>query len=417
MKETYAELKERFETYRAMNLQLNMQRGQPGDANFDLSNGMLTIVNEDSLTTPSGVEIRNYPGGVAGLKEARTLFGEVIGVQADEVIVGNNASLDLMARTLTWALLKGLKASDAPWFNQSPKMIVPVPGYDRHFKLLEVLGFELLPVAMGEAGPDMAQVEALAASDASIKGIFFVPTYSNPTGDTISDDNVRRLVGMTTAAPDFTIFADNAYAVHHLTEEEKRPLNLLRAAEAAGQPDRVYLFGSTSKITFAGAGIGFMASSLANVAYLIKLMGAQTIGPNKIEQYRHVRFLRSYPGGIPGLMKAHAAILRPKFTAVQTVLKKELGETDLATWTDPKGGYFVSLDTTKPVADKVVSLAKEAGVALTPAGAPFPGGKDPNNRNIRLSPSRPPVEEVSLAMEVVAICIKLASAEYDLMRA
>lgn len=413
MAESINTLREKFQATKEKNLSLNMQRGQPSDQNFDLSNEMLTIVNEDTLETPSGIAIRNYPGGVAGLPEARALFAEMLGVRPEEVIVGNNSSLELMSNTLQWALLKGMKGSSKPWIHQSPKMIVTVPGYDRHFKLLEVLGYELVPVPITSEGPDIEQVEKLAAQDASIKGIFFVPTYSNPTGDTISDEVVRRLVSMETAASDFTIFADDAYVVHHLTAEKIRPLNLLRAAEEAGNYERVVLFGSTSKITFASGGIGFMASSIDNVAYLTKLMGFQTIGPNKIEQYRHVRFLQTYAGGIDGLMAKHAEILRPKFAAVQNVLQEKLGGTGLATWTKPKGGYFVSLDTDRPVADRVVALAKEAGVALTPAGAPFPGGKDPDNRNIRLSPSRPPVEEVRQAMEVVALCIKLVSAEYD----
>ncbi len=290
-------------------------------------------------------------------------------------------------------------------------MIVTIPGYDRHFALLEGLGYELVAVPMTPDGPDIEKIEAIAGSDPAVKGIFFVPVYSNPTGDTISDDVVRRLVSMPAAAPDFTIFADNAYAVHHLTEEKIEPLNLLRAAEAAGNPDRVILFGSTSKITFAGGGIGFMGTSRENVDYFSRWFGLQTIGPNKIEQYRHVRFFQSYPGGVDGLMKDHAAILRPKFAAVQEILTRELGGTGLATWTNPKGGYFVSLDTAYPVADRVVALAKGAGVALTPAGATFPGGRDPENRNIRLSPSRPPVAEGARAMEVVSLCIQIASAE------
>lgn len=416
MNSTIKQLREQFDAIRSRNLALNMQRGQPSDQNFKLSNALLTIVNEDTLVTPSGVLICNYPGGITGLAEAKELFGEMLGVRANEVIVGNNASLELMANTLKWALLKGLKASSKPWVSQTPKMIVTVPGYDRHFKLLDVLGFELITVPMTSDGPDVAKVEALAASDSSIKGLFFVPTYSNPTGDTISDEGVRQLARMNTAAPDFTIFADDAYVVHHLTPEPKRPLNLLRAAEEAGHPDRVFLFGSTSKITFAGAGIGFMASSEDNVAYLSRLMSFQSIGPNKIEQYRHVRFLQTYPGGIPGLMRNHAKILRPKFTAVQRILSDELDGTGLAKWTNPQGGYFVSLDTTRPIADRVVSLAGEAGVSLTPAGATYPGGIDPGNCNIRLAPSRPPVDEVELAMKIVALCIKLASAEYDLQK-
>lgn len=402
-----------YDAIKAKNLSLNMQRGQPSDAQFDLSNEMLTIVNEDTLVTPSGVAVRNYPGGIAGLPEARALFAQMLGVRANEIIVGNNASLEIMSKVLTWALLKGLKDSDGPWIQQSPKMIVTIPGYDRHFKLLQALGYELVTVPITPNGPDIEQVEKLAASDPSIKGIFFVPTYSNPTGDTISDDVVRRLVGMKTAASDFTIFADDAYIVHHLVEEPELPINLLRAAEEAGNPDRVVLFGSTSKITFAGGGIGFLATSEANVAYLSKLMGLASIGPNKLEQWRHVRFLETYPGGLAGLMTRHREILAPKFTAVQQVLESQLGDSELATWTTPKGGYFISLDTARPVADRVITLAKEAGVSLTPAGATYPGGIDPHNTNIRLAPSRPPVEEVRQAMEVVAVCIKLASAEYD----
>ena len=406
-------LQEKYQAVQAMKLNLNMQRGQPSDEDFDLSNPMLTILDETDLVTPSGIALRNYPGGQAGLPEARALFATILGVKPEEMIVGNNASLKLMSNTLMWALLRGLKHSDGPWVNQSPKMIVTVPGYDRHFSLLDVLGFELLSVPMTPDGPDMDAVEALAASDPSVKGIMFVPTYSNPTGDTVSDETVRRLVGMKTAAPDFTIFADDAYRVHHLTDEPAEPLNLLRTAEEAGNPDRVILFGSTSKITFAGAGIGFMASSVANVAYLNKLTGFQSIGPNKVEQYRHVKFINSYPGGLDGLMRDHATLLRPKFDAVQEVLGRELGDGRFATWTHPKGGYFVSLDTVCPVADRVVELAKGAGVALTPAGATYPHEKDPNNSNIRLSPSRPPVAEVAQAMEVVALCVKIATLEYD----
>lgn len=403
-----------YEAFKSKNLALNMQRGQPSDADFDLALPMLTIVNEDTLVTPSGVDIRNYPGGIAGLKEARELFGEVMGVRPEEMIVGNNASLELMSAVLSWALLRGLKGSPRPWIQDKPKMIVTVPGYDRHFHLLEMLGYDMVQVAITPDGPDMDAVEALAKEDASIKGIFFVPTYSNPTGDTVSDETVRRLAGMETAAPDFTILADDAYRVHHLADDEQaNPLNLLRACEAAGNPNRVYIFGSTSKITFSGGGVGYFGTSVENVAYISKLLGAQSIGPNKVEQYRHVRFLRTYPGGIEGIMQDHAKLLAPKFQAVQDVLSRELGGTGLATWTEPKGGYFVSLDTSKPVADRVVQLAQEAGVALTPAGATYPYGKDPNNSNIRLSPSRPPVEEVALAMEVVAACVKLASAEYD----
>lgn len=410
---TLESLLERYEAYKQMKLALNMQRGQPSDADFDLSNAMLTIVDETTLVTPSGVAIRNYPGGTAGLKEARQLFGGMLGVAPEETIVGNNASLELMANTLMWALLRGVLGSPAPWVSGPRKAIVTVPGYDRHFRILEELGFEMLAVPMQGDGPDLDAIEALVAGDPAIKVMMFVPTYSNPTGETISDEKVRRLAAMPTAAPDFTILADEAYIVHHLNDNHERALNLLTACKEAGNPNRVYLFGSTSKITFAGGGIGFIGTSVANVKYITNLMGAQSIGPNKVEQYRHVRFLGSYPGGIPGLMAEHAKILAPKFAAVQEALEQELGGTGLASWTNPNGGYFVSLDTTLPVASRVVELAQEVGVSLTPAGATYPYEKDPNDRNIRLSPSRPPVEEVRQAMEVVGLCVKIASAEYN----
>lgn len=408
------ELKSKFNEYKNKKLTLNLERGQPSDENFNLSNKMLAIVTEKDIVTPSGINIRNYPGGVAGLKEARELFSKVLAINPEETIVGNNASLKMLVNILMWALIKGLKNSKKPWiYFDKPKMIVTVPGYDRHFTLLNELGFEMIQVRINENGPDLDEVEKLAGEDEKVKGILFVPTYSNPTGDTISDENVKRLSSMKTKASDFTIFADDAYAVHHLTSEKKRPLNLLRACESAGNPDRIYLFGSTSKITFSGAGLGFMGCSLENITFITKLLQAQSIGPNKIEQYRHVKFLNGYKGGIEGIMEDHAKILKSKFEIVQKVLNSKLQNSDLAKWTDPKGGYFVSLDTVMPVAKRVVELAKELGVALTPAGATFPFGNDPKNSNIRISPTRPPVKEVELAMEVVALCIKLASAEFD----
>ncbi len=402
-------MQDKYNSYKAMNLNLNMQRGQPSDEDLDLSNDLLTIVTAKDVITESKLDVRNYTTTLAGLPEARDLFAEVLGVKASETMVANNASLHLMADVLMWAMLRGLKDSKTPWLKESPKMIVTTPGYDRHFLLLQKIGYELVTVPYTSDGPDMNAVETLAAGDASIKGIFFIPTYNNPTGDTISDENVRRLASMKTAASDFTIFADDAYCVHHLVDNPKVPLNFLTACKDAGNPDRVYIFGSTSKITFASAGLGFMASSEANIKYISTLLGTQTIGPNKLEQLRHVKFLRAYPGGIAGLMKEHAKLIAPKFAVVNEVLTRELGGTDLATWTNPKGGYFISLNTTKPIASRVVQLANEAGVSLTPAGATYPNGYDPNNSNIRLAPTRPPVEEVKQAMEVVATCIKLAS--------
>ena len=411
--ENLKELQLRYESLKGLGLKLNIERGQPGDDNLDLSNAMLGIVTEKDTKTQSGFDIRNYPGGVLGLPEARELFSGILGVKPEEMMVGNNASLLILSKVLMWALLRGLHGSPAPWCKGQSKMIVTVPGYDRHFTLLSELGFEMIQVKMTKDGPDMDEVEKVAAADASVKGILFVPTYSNPTGDTVSDDTVKRLASMKTAAPDVTIFADDAYVVHHLIDNPRKPKNLLRACEEAGNPNRVYLFGSTSKITFSGGGLGFMATSTANLTYISKLFGTMFIGPNKVEQLRHVKFLSAYPGGVAGIMKEHAKFLKPKFDITQKVLSKELGATGLATWSNPEGGYFISLDTIKPVAKRAVALCKEAGVAITPAGATFPFGRDPNDANIRISPTRPPVAELEKAIEVLAVCIKLASAEFD----
>jgi len=402
-------IRERYDGLRALGLKLDLTRGQPGDDNFDISNPMLTIVDDKCVVTPSGVALRNYPGGIAGIKEARELFAPMLGVAADEVLVGNNASLELEGKVLMWAMLKGAPKSPAPWCKGDVKFIVTVPGYDRHFLMLERLGIGMITVAMKSDGPDIDAIEEIVASDPTVKGLLYVPTYSNPTGDTTSQTVADRLGAMKTAAPDFTILADDAYAVHHLDDTPPAHPDLLGAAKKAGNPTRVILFGSTSKITFASAGVSFLAGSKETVAWIGELVGTQMISPNKVEQYRHVLFLRKFPGGIAGVMKAHAKLLAPKFNVVEEVLSRELTGRELATWTQPKGGYFVSLDTAKPVASKVVQLAKEAGVALTPAGATYPFGKDPNDKNIRISPTRPPVDQVRKAMEVVAVCIQLAS--------
>lgn len=406
-------IRERYLALSSLHLKLDLTRGQPGDDNFDLSNPMLTIVDEKSLVSPSGVAIRNYPGGIAGLREARELFSPLLGVQADEILVGNNSSLALLSNTLMWAMLKGMPESREPWCKGETKIIVTVPGYDRHFLMLERLGITMIPVDITPEGPDIAEVERIAGSDPSVKGLLFVPTYSNPTGDTTSQSVAERIATMPTAAPDFTVFADDAYAVHHLDDSPPPHPDLLGPAKKAGKATRVVLFGSTSKITFAGAGLSFIGAGKEMLAWLGDLMSSQMITPNKVEQLRHVKFLRSYPGGVAGLMRAHARLLAPKFAAVHSVLERELGATNLASWNTPKGGYFVSLNTRLPVASRVVELAKEAGVALTPAGATYPFGRDPNNRNIRISPTRPPVDQLRQAMEVVAVCIRLAGEEVE----
>ena len=411
--ESLKDLQSRYESLKGMGLKLNIERGQPGDENFNLSNPLLGIVSENDVMTQSGFDIRNYPGGVLGLPEARELFSSILGAKPEETLVGNNASLLILSKVLMWALLRGVVGSPSPWCTiDKPKMIVTVPGYDRHFLLLAEMGFEMIQVPMTPNGPDMDEIEKVSGADASVKGILFVPTYSNPTGDTVSDETVKRLAAMKTAAPDFTIFADDAYVVHHLAENPRKPKNLLRSCEEAGNPNRVYLFSSTSKITFASAGLGFMATSKDNLAYISKFFGTMFIGPNKAEQLRHVKFLKAFPGGVAGLMKEHAKLLKPKFDISQKVLERELGGTSLASWSKPDGGYFISLDTTKPVAKRAVALCKDAGVAITPAGATFPLGKDPRDANIRISPTRPQVAELEKAIEILAVCVKLASLEY-----
>ncbi|MFC6591473.1 aminotransferase class I/II-fold pyridoxal phosphate-dependent enzyme [Deinococcus lacus] len=399
-----------FDAFKARGLKLNMQRGQPSDADFDLSNGLITALGEQDYQM-DGLDLRNYPGGVAGLPSARALVADYLDLKADNVIVWNNSSLELQGLILTFALLHGLPGH-AAWAGQKPKMIVTVPGYDRHFLLLETLGFELVTVPMQGDGPDIDAVERLAAGDSRVKGIVFVPTYSNPTGESISPAKAARLAGLQAAAPDFTIFADDAYRAHHLHESGDEPVNFVVLCRDAGYPNRAFVYGSTSKITFASAGLGFMGSSEENIQWVSRYLNAQSIGPNKLEQARHVRFLSEYPGGLTGLMQAHARLIAPKFEAVDEVLSRELGSAgEYATWTHPRGGYFISLDTAEPVAHRVVELAEQAGVLLTPAGATYPAGQD-TGRNIRLSPTRPTAQEVRLAMEVVAACVRLATEEY-----
>ena len=399
-----------YDAFRARGLKLNMQRGQPSDADFDLSSGLMSALGEGDLSM-DGLDLRNYPGGVAGLPSARRLFAAYLDVKPENVVVWNNASLELQAFVLTFALLHGTRHSAGPWVHQKPKFIVTIPGYDRHFLLLQTLGFELLTVDMHEDGPDMEAAERLAA-DPSVKGLLFVPTYSNPGGETISAVKAARLAGLKAAAPDFTIMADDAYRAHHL-DEAAQTVNFVTLCRDAGFPDRAFVFASTSKITFAGAGLGFVASSEDNIKWLGTYLNAQSIGPNKLEQARHVRFLESYPGGVEGLMRDHAALIAPKFRTVDEVLRAELGDGgDYATWTNPRGGYFSSLNTAAPVARRVIQLAEDAGVSLTPAGATYPGGTDPHDRNIRLAPTRPPLSEVHTSMQVVAACIRLATEEY-----
>jgi DNA-binding transcriptional MocR family regulator len=405
-----SKLIERYQACQSQNLKLDMTRGKPSSEQLNLSLGLLECGDSKHYLAEDGTDCRNY-GGVDGIPEAKNLFAQYLEVEPDEIIIGGNASLALIHDTIMRAMFRGVGDGHTPWVKlPGVKFLCPSPGYDRHFSILEYFNIEMIPVEMTENGPDMGKVEALVQDDKSVKGIVCVPRYSNPTGITYSDEVVDRLACMKTQAGDFRIFWDNAYNAHHLTDQPERLKNILTACKQAGNPERVWMFGSTSKITFAGAGIALMAGSKKNVDLARQQISFQTIGPDKMNQLRHVRFLKQVEG-IDGLMKQHAAILKPKFDMVQSVLEKELGGKNIAHWSKPKGGYFVSLNTMEGCAKEVVSMAAQAGVKLTPAGATFPYGKDPLDRNIRIAPSFPSVDEIRQAMEVLAICIQVVSIE------
>jgi len=395
-----------YDALKARGLSLDMTRGKPAREQLDLSVALLTAVGADDCVTPAGVDVRNYPGNPDGLAEAKALFAAFLEVGEDEVLVGGNSSLTLMHGVIRDYVLKGTPGG-RPWGEGTPKkFLCPVPGYDRHFTICEYFGLEMIPVPMDDGGPVMDEVERIAAQDPDVRGMWCVPKYSNPTGITYSDETVERLLSMR-AAPDFRIFFDNAYAVHHLYPARDHLVNLLETAKAAGNPDRALVFGSTSKISFAGGGVAVMGASRENLAYTRKLLGTSTIGPDQINQLRHVKFFGSMTG-IEAHMQRHAELVRPKFEAVDRVLTAELGGLDIARWTRPNGGYFLSLDTPPGLAKRTVALAGEAGVKLTPAGATFPYGRDPQDRNIRIAPTVPPVADVELATELFAVSLKTA---------
>lgn len=405
----HASLKESYDAYKLRGMKLDMSRGKPCPEQLALSKGMLDLLtSSDPLQAEDGTDCLNY-GGIDGIPEAKRLFSRLLGVSEQEVIIGGNASLNMMYDALARAMLHGVYGSETPW-GKLPKVkfICPSPGYDRHFAICEQLGIEMIAVDMLEGGPDMDQVEKLAGEDDAIKGIWCVPKYSNPDGITYSDETVDRLASMRTKASDFTIFWDDAYTVHHLTDEPDPLKPILAACKAAGHPNRVYLFCSTSKITFPGSGVAAMASSEANVSHIRKHLSAQTIGPDKINQLRHVRFLRDIDH-IEAHMKRHAAIIKPKFDRVLHKLEASLGGKQIAWWNKPNGGYFISLNTLDGCATEVVRMAAEAGVTLTKAGATFPYGKDPRNRNIRIAPTFPKLEELGTAIDILCLCIQLVS--------
>ncbi|MCL2449138.1 MAG: aminotransferase class I/II-fold pyridoxal phosphate-dependent enzyme [Polyangiaceae bacterium] len=399
----------RYEAMKRTPAVLDLTRGKPAPEQLDLSNDLLRVLGPNDFRAADGTDCRNY-GGLDGLPEARALFAELLEVKADRVMTADNSSLALMHETLAHAFVQGVPGGSRPWREQRPQFLCPSPGYDRHFSICESLGIEMLPVAMTAEGPDMEAVERLAAADERVKGLWIVPKYGNPTGVTLSADVVKRLARMKTAAPDFRVMWDNAYLVHDLHDRPDVLANGFAVGEEAGNADRFWVYSSLSKVTFAGAGVSAMASSNANVAWMRKHHANVTIGPDKLNQLRHVRFLEN-AAGVRAHMRKHAAILRPKFELVQQILEREIGGTGLATWTRPNGGYFVSLDTQPGRAARVVKMAADAGVKLTPAGSAFPYKKDPEDRNIRIAPSFPSPAELERAIEVLAVSVLCSSAE------
>ena len=400
-------LNERIEAFKKQNLSLDMTRGKPGPEQLDISNGMLTIVGENNFHTPSGLDVRNY-GGLDGFPEAKRLFADFLDVSPDEVIIGGNASLNLMYDTVAQVMSHGTSGEGKPWLGRKIKFLCPVPGYDRHFAICEHFGIEMIPVPLTDGGPEMAEVERLVRVDPAVRGMWCVPKYSNPSGVVYSEETVERLASMKTAAEDFRILWDNAYTVHHLGGGPARLKNILETCKTSGNPDRVLIFGSTSKVSFPGAGIAVMAGSTSNLEWMRGRLFFQTIGPDKINVLRHVLYFKNMQG-ILDHMDKHARIIAPKFQAVQKILERELGGKDVATWTEPYGGYFVSLDTKPGCAAAVVALAGELGVKFTKAGATWPYGKDPHDSNIRIAPTLPSLQQIRTAVEVLAVCIQRVS--------
>jgi len=406
LKASAEDLERRYAKFSDARLSLDMTRGKPCPEQLDLANGLLTVLGSD-YRAADGTDCRNY-GGLDGLPESKALFAAFMEASPKEVLLGDNSSLALMHDTVARALSHGVPGGDGPWSRSPVKFLCPVPGYDRHFAICEHFGVEMVNVDLYEDGPDMDRIEHLAASDPAVKGMWVVPKYANPSGATCSARVVERLAAMRTAAKDFRILWDNAYAHHHLTSSPPALASLLDACKAAGNADRVLTYGSTSKVSFAGAGIAVMAASEANVAWMRRHRSRSTIGPDKLNELRHVRFFRDMDG-VRAHMEKHAAIIRPKFDRVSSILRRELGDTGLGTFTEPLGGYFVSLDTMDGCAKAVVQMAADIGVKLTEAGATFPYGRDPRDRNIRIAPTLPNLADIETAMQVVAVCVKRVS--------
>jgi DNA-binding transcriptional MocR family regulator len=392
----------------ASGLKLDLTRGKPSAEQLDLADGLLSLPT--TTTAPDGTDTRNY-GGLAGVTELRAMFAELLGLEVEQLSAQGTSSLTLMKDVLSYLWLKGGVDSERPWgAEEKVRFVCPVPGYDRHFTLLEWFGIEMVPVPMTDDGPDVDAVIALVADDPSFKGMWLVPTYSNPTGQVTTQEVAERLASMPTAAPDFKIFWDNAYALHHLTAEETKTADIVSLAAVSGHPHRPVLFASTSKITYAGAGVAFVGGSRETVAWFHANLGLGSIGPDKVNHLRHLEFFGTAQG-VRDHMDRHRSLLAPKFAEVERILDERLGGLGIATWTHPRGGYFVSLDVLPGIASRVIELAKAAGVVLTPAGSAYPYRRDPDDANIRLAPSFPTLEDVTASMEAVATCVLLASAE------
>ncbi len=406
-------LKAEYKGYEEAGLQLNMARGKPAPEQLDLCMPMLDVINSKSnMIASDGNDTRNY-GGMDGIAEAKKLMSEIMECKPEEIIVMGNASLNIMYDTVARSMIHGVNGS-TPWCKlDKVKWLCPVPGYDRHFAITESFGIEMINVPMSEDGPDMDMVEKLVAEDESIKGIWCVPKYSNPMGNTYSDEVVKRMAALKPAAKDFRIFWDNAYCIHHIYEEadkQDKLLNIIDECAAAGNPDMVYEFASTSKVTFAGGGISAVATSPANLEWIKKSMTIQTIGYDKVNMLRHVAFLKDRAGTDAHMMK-HAPILRPKFELVMNMLSDEIKANGLGDYVAPRGGYFVCFFANNGCAKRIVELAKNAGVVMTGAGAPFPYKKDPDDSVIRIAPSYPGLDELKKAMEIFICCVKIASIE------
>lgn len=408
-KAEYAKLSAEYDRYCALGLKLNMARGKPSAAQLDMVSDICSILSDSDSFVCDGVDVRNY-GELMGLPSARRLFAELLGVEANEVMVGGNSSLELMFDLVSKAYTHGLLHSPRPWAKEKTlKFLCPVPGYDRHFKISESFGMEMIPIALTESGPDMDAVEA-AVKDPCVKGMWCVPKFSNPDGITYSDETVRRIAALRPAAADFALIWDNAYCIHEVFSDFEPFCNILSVCREHGNDDMVYEFASTSKVTFPGAGVAVMATSEANLKHIESILTCQTISFDKMNQLRHVLYLKDKAHTL-ALMRRHAEILRPKFEAVLQTLKNDLEPLNIAHWSKPRGGYFISFYAMPQTAKRIVSLMKQAGIVMTAAGATYPNGFDPNDSNIRIAPTLPPVEEVKLAMEVFTVCVRLAALE------